>query len=290
MKLAIGTVQFGIDYGINSSEGKVHISEVRKIIDYARKHNINLLDTAPSYGNSEQILGDINTQDFQIITKTRHFNKMTIGENELGLLERDLKKSLELLKRKSVYGVLVHNANDLLKPGAVKIFRHLKELKNEGKIIKIGVSIYNSTQLQKILDNFDIDIVQLPINIFDQQFLIGGWLEKLKNNGVEIHARSIFLQGLLLMKKDLIPNYFLPLEDNINAFNRKAKELSLSKLELALAYVMGISEIDKIVVGVDMLSQLKDLVEAKHQKINPIEFSYFSINNSSYTNPSLWKI
>ncbi len=290
MKLALGTVQFGVDYGINSTVGKVQLSEAVKIIDYARNCNINLLDTAPTYGNSEQVLGDINTKDFQIVTKTRHFNRAVIGDQEISLLVSDFKQSLQFLKRKSVYSVLVHNADDLLKPGSDKLFRQLQAFKQEGKIIKIGVSIYNSDQLQKILDNFDIDLVQLPINIFDQQLLVGGWLEKLKNNDIEIHARSIFLQGLLLMKKDLVPLYFSPIVDDLNAFQGLAKELSLSKLELALGYVMGISEIDKIVVGVDSLRQLQDLTKARHLQINPEEYRDICINNSAYTNPSLWKI
>jgi aryl-alcohol dehydrogenase-like predicted oxidoreductase len=290
MKLALGTVQFGLDYGINSSEGKIEKSEVERIIDFARKVNINILDTAPSYGNSEKVLGDINTKDFQIITKTRHFNGIVIGSQEESLLKDDFKQSLKLLDRGSVYAVLVHNADDLLKPGADKIFRCLQEFRENGKLKKIGVSIYNSSQLSKILDTFDIDIVQLPINIFDQQLLINGWLDKLKNNNIEIHARSVFLQGLLLMKEDFLPSYFLPILDNLIAFHNLAKELSVTDLELALGYVMSINEVDKILVGVEKVSQLKDLIKVKNMQISPKEYLDFSINDSNFTNPSLWKI
>ena len=158
MKLALGTAQFGLDYGITNSGGQVQIDEVRKILNLAKNNNINTLDTAPEYGNSEQVLGDVNTCDFKIVTKTRNFNQAVIGNKEINLLTSDFKKSLKLLKQKSVYSVLVHNANDLLKPGADKIIKQLQILKQKGLLTKIGVSIYSDNQVQQIIDGFDIDL------------------------------------------------------------------------------------------------------------------------------------
>jgi aryl-alcohol dehydrogenase-like predicted oxidoreductase len=155
---------------------------------------------------------------------------------------------------------------------------------------KIGVSAYSSKQIAAILDKFNIDLIQLPINIFDQHLFVDGWLEKLKNKNVEIHARSTFLQGLLLMPRTSIPTYFLPIKEKIELFSKSAQELSLSKLELALGYVMGINEIDKIVVGVNTIEQLREIIEATQVKVNPMEFTDVSIDNPIYTNPSLWKI
>jgi len=140
------------------------------------------------------------------------------------------------------------------------------------------------------LGKFNIDLIQLPINIFDQHLFVDGWLEKLKNNDIEIHARSVFLQGLLLMSIGSISPYFSPIREKIEMFSQSAKDLSLSKLELALGYVMGINEIDKIVVGVNTIEQLREIIEATQVKVNPMEFTDVSIDNPIYTNPSLWKI
>ena len=170
----------------------------KNILDFARRSNITTLDTASGYGNSEQVLGDVNTCDFKIVTKTRNFNQAVIGNKEINLLTSDFNKSLKLLKQKSVYGVLVHNANDLLKPGADKIIKQLQILKQKGQITKIGVSIYSEEQLQKIIDSFDIDLVQLPFNILDKRLKDSGILNNIFSQGIEIHARSVFLQGLFL--------------------------------------------------------------------------------------------
>ena len=160
-KIALGAVQFGIDYGINSENGQVQPEEVRSILNYAHSQNIDLLDTAPAYGNSEKVLGVANVQNFKVVTKTRHFNNTEISNSDIDLLKKDFSCSLTDLRQESFYGVLVHNASDLLKSGAEKLYDHLQELKQAKKIEKIGVSVYDYSQLQSILDNFDIDLVQL---------------------------------------------------------------------------------------------------------------------------------
>ena len=166
----------------------------------------------------------------------------------------------------------------------------MERLKSIGLINKIGVSVYNKYQIDRVLDNFEIDLIQLPVNILDQSLISDGSLVKLKKHGVEVHARSVFLQGLLLMEENLIPSYFLPIKKNLDAFKNLARELSLTKLELALGYVASIDEIDKIVVGVNTLSQLQEIIKATQLKTNFEEYRNISINNSNYTNPSLWRI
>ena len=132
-KIALGTVQFGIDYGVNSVGGQVTPEEVKKILSYAHSKNIDLLDTAPAYGNSEKILGRMDILSFKVVTKTRHFDSLEIKNNDVKLLNNDFHHSLKDLKQDSVYGVLIHNADDLLKPGAEKLFDQLQELKQAEK-------------------------------------------------------------------------------------------------------------------------------------------------------------
>ena len=204
-KIALGTVQFGIDYGINSTEGQVQPNQVERILRYARSKGINLLDTAPAYGSSEKVLGQIGTENFKVVTKTRHFDSLEINDSDVNLLNNDFYNSLKNLRQDSVYGVLVHNADDLLKSGSEKIFKQLQKLKHAKKIVKIGVSVYDHSQLQTILDNFDVDLVQLPFNILDRRMVDSGMLAKLQEKDIEVHARSIFLQGLLLMSEQNRP-------------------------------------------------------------------------------------
>ena len=200
-KISLGTVQFGIDYGINSIEGQVLSSEVESILSFAYSKGIDLLDTAPAYGNSEKILGRMNISNFKVVTKTRHFDSFEISNNDVELLNNDFYHSLEGLKQDGVYGLMIHNAEDLLKPGAEKLFDQLQEFKQEGKIIKIGVSVYDHSQLKSILNIFDIDLVQLPFNILDRRMIDSGMFAKLREMNIEVHARSVFLQGLLLMSE-----------------------------------------------------------------------------------------
>ena len=291
MKIALGTAQFGMDYGLSNTHGKTDKYEVSKILQYAYDYGISLIDTASSYGDSEKILGEVITNYYcKLVTKTPHFSDSYIDNSHVVKLKESFHQSLFNLKQKDIYGLLLHSCDDLLKPGGGLLLKEMEVLKSIGVVKKIGVSLYNSEQIDIVLSKFNIDLVQLPINIFDQQLLIGGWLDKLKDFDVEIHARSVFLQGLLLMTNDLVPPYFFPIKKNLEAFYKSAKELSLSQLELALGYVMGVSEIDQVVVGVNTVEQLKEIIKATQVQINPMEFSDISINDPAFTNPSLWKV
>ena len=291
MKIGLGAVQFGVNYGVSNTHGKTTKYEVSQILQFAYENGISLIDTATSYGSSENILGEVVTNDdWRFVTKTPHFSDNCLNSTHVNQLKESFNQSLFNLRKKNIYGLLLHSCDDLLKPGGELIFREMERLRENGKVKKIGVSAYSSKQIAAILDKFNIDLIQLPINIFDQHLFVDGWLEKLKNKNVEIHARSTFLQGLLLMPRTSIPTYFLPIKEKIELFSKSAQELSLSKLELALGYVMGINEIDKIVVGVNTIEQLREIIEATQVKVNPMEFTDVSIDNPIYTNPSLWKI
>ena len=291
MKIGLGAVQFGVDYGVSNTHGKTTKHEVSQILQFAYENGISVIDTATSYGSSESILGEVVTNDdWRFVTKTPNFSDNCLNSTHVNQLKESFNQSLFNLRKKNIYGLLLHSCDDLLKPGGELIFREMERLRENGMVKKIGVSAYNGKQISAILGKFNIDLIQLPINIFDQHLFVDGWLEKLKNKNVEIHARSAFLQGLLLMPRTSIPTYFLPIKEKIELFSKSAQELSLTKLELALGYVMGINEIDKIVVGVNTIEQLREIIEATQVKVNPMEFTDVSINNPIYTNPSLWKI
>ena len=285
-KLALGTVQFGIDYGINSGV-KVETDEVSRIINYARNNGINLLDTAQLYGSSEKVLGDSNTQDFNVVTKTRGFDKEDINESIANFVISDLNQSLKLLKRNSIYALLVHHGEDLLRPGGEFIFNKLQILKVKGLVSKIGVSAYIDNQLIDIIDRFDIDIIQLPMNILDRRLIDNGLLNKIYSKGIEIHTRSIFLQGLLLMDPKKRPKIFDRWSNLWKIWDEWLYDNKLSALQATLIYMISLPEISRVLVGVDNKDQLQNIIKALKGNIPNIP-KELSINDPDLLNPGNW--
>ena len=287
-KLALGTVQFGTDYGINSGI-KVDQNEVTNIINCARNNDISLLDTAQLYGSSEKVLGDVNTQDFDIVTKSRGFDQEVITEKEAVLVINDLHKSLKLLKQKSLYAFLVHHGEDLLKPGGEIIFNQLQTLKNQGLVNKIGISAYIDNQLIEIIDRFDIDIIQLPMNILDSRLIENGLLNKIYSKNIEIHTRSVFLQGLLLMDLDKRPKYFERWSRLWKFWYEWLADNKLSPLEASIRYMISKPEISRVLVGVDNRDQLQSIINAVDGNLPPIP-EELSTNDPDLLNPGNWKL
>ena len=279
-KLVIGTAQFGLDYGITNHDGQVPINEVKKILNFAKKNNINTLDTASNYGNSEDVLGKICVGDYHIITKTTSLKN---GANEV---IKNFHHSLKKIKKTKVKGLLVHNIEEVKDSQFSVVFKQLNELKRQGLVEKIGFSTYTPKQIDFLLNNFDFDLVQLPFNVFDNRLIQGGQLKALKKKKIEIHARSIFLQGLLLDFNNL-SDYFLTWKNEFDVYQDVVKESSLSKLEYALNFVLSIKEIDKVLVGVNSKKELKEIVQSVKDKE---ELNAYSIDDINLLNPSLWKI
>ena len=279
-KLALGTAQFGLDYGVTNSEGKVQVEEVELILGCAKENSINTLDTAASYGNSEEVLGSIGISDFQIITKTIPL------KNGVDEVIKHFQQSLTFLNKSSVNGLLIHNVNEIEHKNFNTLFKELTELKRQGLVNKIGFSIYTPEQVDFLLKNFDFDLIQVPFNIFDNRLIQGGQLQALNNKGIEVHARSVFLQGVILDFNNL-SNYFSPWKKEFSIYQETVKDNGLSLLECALNFVLNIREIDKVLVGVNSERQLKEIIQAVKRRSN---LSAYPINDINLLNPSLWKI
>ncbi len=281
MKLAIGTVQFGLDYGISNKAGKTPINEVKNILQTAKNAGINTLDTSPAYGNSEQILGDTtDSYNWHIITKTARFTSVDSVINYF-------KKSLKNLNKQSVYGLLIHNANDIYQDNFKKLYKKLTTLKQQGIIKKLGFSTYTSKQVDFLLENFNFDIIQVPINVFDQRLIKGGQLQKLKQKNIEIHARSIFLQGLLLEKTNYA--YFTNWQPHFKHYFATLNKHCVSPLSACLNFVLSLKELDKILVGVINSRQLTKIIIASNNQIN-LNYDQFINHDKFLINPALWKI
>ena len=278
-KIALGTVQFGLDYGITNHSGQVAIDEVKDILDYAKTNNIDTLDTAARYGNSEQVLGEVGVNNYRIITKT------TPLKNGVDGVIKGFHQSLDSLNIGQVDGLLIHNIDDTKDKRFGELFHKLNELKEEGMIKKIGFSTYTPEQVDFLLENFDFDLIQVPFNVFDTRLVEGGQLEALKKKNIEIHARSVFLQGVLL-SFDSLSDYFSTWDAQFEWYQEIVKERELSLLEYALNFVLKTQELDKIIVGVDNVNQLANIVNASKLDVN---LDAFKINDINLLNPSLWK-
>ena len=286
-KLALGTVQFGLNYGVSNISGQTNLSEATKIIKLAKEENIDLIDTAISYGDSEKTIGKIGILDFRFVSKLP--SVLNIKEDLSIIVEEIIKKSLQRLGIKSLYGLLIHNSHDLLGSSGSKLIYSLNQIKARGLIEKIGVSIYDPSEIDKIINLFKIDIIQAPLNIIDRRLEKSGWLKKLHNKNIEIHTRSTFLQGLLLMQQDKIPKEFNRWNDLFDRWFLELKKYNLDAAQVCLSHPMSLPEVDRIVIGVNNADQLKKLVKLSKLKILNHDLSFMISNDNLLINPSNWE-
>jgi aryl-alcohol dehydrogenase-like predicted oxidoreductase len=287
-KIAIGSAQFGMNYGISSQNIKVDNFSVKEILNLAKNNNIDIIDTASTYGESEKVLGYSGASNFNIITKTRHFSKDLITEIDVNNLTDDFNNSLKALKQNTIYGLLFHNAEDLLKPGSSKLFERMNHLKKQGYIKKIGISVYTSFQINEVLKRYDIDLIQVPINILDRRLIDDGTLKLLAKKRIEIHARSIFLQGLLLMDRDTMPLKFKKWDYLWNIWFEWLNDCKISALQASVGYAVSLPEISKILVGINSKNQLKEILNCTTFKIPDLPKEFYS-KDLDLINPANWK-
>lgn len=291
MKLGLGTVQFGTDYGISNKLGQTSADEVRKILEFAAGHGIRYLDTAPAYGTSEAVLGEhlSPSHQFRIVTKTSKITKSQITADDVQSVLDTFRRSLEQLKQTSVYGLLVHHPDDLLNDGGDRLMLELESLKAQGLVKKIGVSIYGQEEIDKLFKKYSLDLIQIPLNVFDQRLLRNGYLRSLKNQGIEIHVRSVFLQGILLMSEEELPPHLSGFIPYLRRYREVNEKLGISPLQAAIGFVDQLLEVDSILVGVNNLDQLVEIVTATDRIFNSKYLREFVIEDTSLINPSLWR-
>ena len=286
-KLVIGTAQFGQNYGITNALGKVPEAEIKSIFRNARSNGINTLDTASSYGDSELVLGKVGVSDFNVITKLPSFVGVSSGFHEY--CQNAISSSLADLKQFCVDTVLLHRSEDLLGVHGNEIFRALKGLKDNGLVKKIGISIYSPEILDDIVNKYQLDVIQVPLNVFDRRIISSGWLHKLSDMDVSVLARSVFLQGILLSSLDEMPGYFRKWLPHLKAWKDFYLHNNLSALEASLHFVAQIPEIEKIIVGIESERQLSEIVKATSNPII-IESSYLASNDLGLISPIHWSI
>lgn len=284
-RLALGTVQFGLDYGIANQHGQVSRDEAKAILDLARASGMDTLDTAIAYGESEQRLGEIGVQDWQVVSKLPAIPE---GCRDVsGWVVEALTESLSRLRVKTLYGLLLHRPQQLLEQDGDPLYRALQQLKHDGVVQKIGVSIYAPSELDALCSRFQLDLVQAPFNIMDRRMIDTGWLYRLSEQGTELHVRSAFLQGLLLMKTGERPGNFDRWGPLWAKYDDWLKQMGLTPLQACIRHALSFLEIDKVLVGVDSLVQLKDIFHASTGPPPPVPAELHT-NDVDLLNPAHW--
>ena len=286
-RLALGTVQFGVPYGIANQTGQVSCNEVAAILDYALAAGLDTLDTAIVYGESEQRLGEIGVGQWQIITKLPAVPESCTDVH--GWVQKSVLGSLERLRAPKLYGLLLHRAQQLLGPQGDALYRALVAIKDQGKVEKIGVSIYDPSELDALCSHYQFGLVQAPFNIMDRRLATSGWLERLHQAGTEIHARSVFLQGLLLMKAASRPATFNRWQPLWQQWHCWLSEQTLTPLQACLGFVLAQPQVDRVVVGVDSLVQLKGILANVETPLVEPPVTLVS-EDMDLINPSHWVI
>jgi aryl-alcohol dehydrogenase-like predicted oxidoreductase len=257
-KLCLGTAQFGLDYGINNSRGKIPENEVFEILDYALDNGIEFIDSAYNYGDSEKVIGKFIKSSSKG-KKLKIISKLPPSNNVYEIVE----ETLNNLCVKKIYGYLVHNFRFFLENP--KIWEKLLKLKNKGKTEKIGFSLYYPEEYYK-LEKLEVDVLQIPYNIFDQRF--SNLLPEFKEKGIEVYARSLFLQGLVFKNPEELKGNFFKLKARFIYLNSLSKEFNLPLSSIFLNFATINRNIDKVIIGIDNLNHLKMNIDClKHQDI-----------------------
>lgn len=277
-KIALGTVQFGLNYGISNKEGRTLEREVGAILREAHNRGIDLLDTAHSYGDSEKILGDwIPNFHFRIISK---FPRPEKGRS----IKNYLQESLMLLKTDSLYGYMAHDAQCII--DEPYLWNELLGLREQKLVEKIGFSLYSPEQLQKLLQLDCLpDIVQVPYNVFDRRF--ESKFSELKKNGVEIHIRSVFLQGLFFISLQELPSYFDSVKPKLLKMKKRFNN-NETLAESLLDFCFKNPMIDKVVIGVNNASQLISNLSISSLPIPDLNWDEFRVLDESILLPYRW--
>jgi aryl-alcohol dehydrogenase-like predicted oxidoreductase len=283
-KLVLGTVQLGIPYGINNTHGQPTQDEANEILSAAFKSGIRTLDTADAYGSSTERIGEFHRENprFRIITKFSAGSETN--------LSAQIEQSLSLLHVDTLYCYQYHRFSDYKDYPALR--GQLLKAKDEGKIQQIGISVYTNDEFLAAADFKEIDVIQFPFNILDNMNLRRSAIGKAKLNGKELHARSVFLQGLFFKRKDELPKHLAPLGQYIESVGEIAEENQTDIMSLALGYVLKNPHIDHVLFGVETSAQLLEIIQQvqslpDEKNLQEID-SRIHVREAELLNPANW--
>lgn len=278
-KISLGTVQFGLEYGINNTIGQTRKDEVSKILRRCKEVGIKHIDTAAAYGSAENVIGEVIQSEglsnsFHITTKYK--------SDRINGLSLSTRESLQKLRAEKLHCQMFHSYQD---------FKNIEDFTKPDSVDKIGVSVYTNEELLDSLENINVRVVQCPFNLLDNDSIRGGTLVKAKEKGIEIQVRSAFLQGLFFMDRNSLPLALKELKSHLELLDRICFENEISMSELALGYCLSKDYIDKVVIGVDSLEQLNLNIEAIKTPLPEFiieEIDKIKVINQTLLNPTNW--
>ncbi|MEN4044788.1 aldo/keto reductase [Sulfurimonas sp. NWX367] len=289
-KLSLGTVQFGLNYGISNSSGKPKQDEVNDIVGFVTQSGINCFDTAVAYGDSEIVLGKALNQkkSFHIVSKVK-------SDIFLSDVEKILFRSLDRLGYSKLFGFMLHDG-ELLFRWRDEYRDKVDRLKKYNLINHFGVSIYTNEEFDLAIENTSIEIIQIPFNLFDQRANNNSWFQKAKEANKLIFIRSVFLQGLFFMEIEKLTGTLMEAKGYLKQMNSMRETLDLSIADFAMAYVESIADDAVVLFGCDSLTQAKENIETynklpklKEEILNNINRAFSNIPEN-IINPSRWNM
>jgi aryl-alcohol dehydrogenase-like predicted oxidoreductase len=285
MKLALGTVQFGLNYGVANVTGRVGTDMADAILRKAQLTGMDTLDTAIAYGDSESVLGGLGVQGWKVVSK---LGAVPDGcPNVAKWVIAQTQESLQRLGLQSMYGLLLHRPVQLLEGIGSDLYAALQTLKAEGLVAKVGVSVYGPAELTDLWQRYRVDLVQAPLSILDRNLVDSGWASRLKDADVEIHTRSAFLQGLLLMPADKRSVRFNRWAHIWQEWDSWLLVTGLTPLQACLRYATSHDEIDRVVVGVDSVMQLNEILAAANGVLDTLP-AFKPLQDDRLINPATW--
>ncbi len=293
MKLALGTVQFGLPYGLANRFSPPADAEVMDILHSAAAAGVDLIDTATLYGDAEATLGRCMPQghNFRIVTKTPKFAGLS-GIEAVATLNAAFEQSCVRLRDDGLYGLLTHDAGDLLGENGKVIWQAMLGLRSAGRVARVGSSVYTGAQIDALLERYELDLIQLPLSLLDQRLIEGGQLDRLAQRGVEVHARSAFLQGALLMDEDELPAHLSELRPFVAQVAVRARNLGVTRIEAALRYVANLPQVSAVVCGVGSARQFDEqltALRATAPALSPDDVAACGCRDPRLLDPSQWK-
>jgi aryl-alcohol dehydrogenase-like predicted oxidoreductase len=256
-KLVLGTAQWGLAYGVTNAVGRPAVETVSRMLDAAARAGSGMLDTARAYGDAERIIGDSTAaREFAVVTKTDP--NALADPNDAA---RGISASLAALRRDRVHAILIHHGDRMLVDGDGQ-WTALQHARRQGLASRIGVSVYNPDVLRHLLQRFEIEIVQIPASLYDRRFERCGLLDELAQRGIEVHVRSVFLQGLILAPPKSLPAAFAGLSAHQKRFHAHLAACGLTPLEAALGHALSDERISRVVVGAECDTQLEQIFAA----------------------------
>jgi hypothetical protein len=283
-KIILGSASWGSRYG-EFNEASMALDEIPKLISYARKFGINEIDTAPSYGDAEEGIGAIPTRGTLLYTKVSRRDWDAGAES----VQANLENSMASLRVSRLRGLIFHSAESLLRePRRAEAF--MRRTVEDGIADQWGVSVYTPKEAAEIIRVCRPDFIQLPASVADRRFEAAGLLDEMKLREIRVHARSIFLQGVLLQPPMSLPSFLAPLRTWMSQFQKFADELGLTRLQICLLYVLMDVRYDKVLIGVNSENQLRQILTASLRAEPSANIAdLLPVNQESLLDPRMWK-